>query len=60
MIGVYFHSEHRQLPWCRELWPAPRVEINPRDAADLGIAQPQGHGFPNGEFSSVALYTFTW
>ena len=18
---VYFHSEHRQLPWCRELWP---------------------------------------
>ena len=38
-IPVYFHSEHRQLPWCRELWPAPRVEINPDDAAKLGIKQ---------------------
>ncbi|MCR5582268.1 MAG: molybdopterin-dependent oxidoreductase [Eggerthellaceae bacterium] len=38
-IPVYFHSEHRQLPWCRELWPAPRVEINPEDAAELGIEQ---------------------
>ena len=38
-IPVYFHSEHRQLPWCRELWPAPRVEINPVDAERLGIKQ---------------------
>ncbi len=38
-IPVYFHSEHRQLPWCRELWPAPRMEINPDDAAELGIEQ---------------------
>lgn len=38
-IPVYFHSEHRQLPWCRELWPAPRVEINPADAQALGIEQ---------------------
>ena len=38
-IPVYFHSEHRQLPWCRELWPAPKVEINPDDAAALGIEQ---------------------
>ena len=38
-IPVYFHSEHRQLPWCRELWPTPRVEINPEDAAELGIEQ---------------------
>ena len=36
---TFFHSEHRQLPWCRELWPAPRVEINPDDAAELGIRQ---------------------
>ena len=36
---VYFHSEHRQLPWCRELWPSPRVEINPKDAARMGIEQ---------------------
>ena len=38
-IPVYFHSEHRQLPWCRELWPAPRCEINPDDAKELGIEQ---------------------
>ncbi|WP_165046101.1 molybdopterin-dependent oxidoreductase [Adlercreutzia sp. ZJ138] len=38
-IPVYFHNEHRQLPWCREIWPAPRVEINPADAAAAGIAQ---------------------
>ncbi|MGN0038836.1 MAG: molybdopterin dinucleotide binding domain-containing protein [Coriobacteriales bacterium] len=36
---VYFHSEHRQLPWCRELWPSPRTEMNPVDAAKLGIEQ---------------------
>ncbi len=38
-IPVYFHSEHRQLPWCREQWPVPRIEINPADAAKLGIEQ---------------------
>ena len=36
---MYFHSEHRQLPWCRELWPVPRVEINPKTAAEYGIEQ---------------------
>lgn len=38
-IPVYFHSEHRQLPWCRELWPAPRLEMNPEDAEKLGLEQ---------------------
>ena len=38
-IPVYFHSEHRQLPWCREQWPTPRVEINPVDAEKYGIEQ---------------------
>ena len=38
-IPVYFHSEHRQLPWCRELWPVPRLELNPEDAAELGLEQ---------------------
>ncbi|MDR1422855.1 MAG: molybdopterin-dependent oxidoreductase [Coriobacteriales bacterium] len=38
-IPVYFHNEHRQLPWCRENWPVPRVEINPADAEELGIRQ---------------------
>lgn len=36
---VYFHTEHRQLPWCREQWPVPRVELNPEDAEELGLAQ---------------------
>jgi anaerobic selenocysteine-containing dehydrogenase len=36
-IPVYFHTEHRQLPWCREQWPVPLVEINPETAAKYGI-----------------------
>ncbi|WP_305296856.1 molybdopterin-containing oxidoreductase family protein [Parvibacter caecicola] len=38
-IPVYFHSEHRQLPWCREVWPVPRLEVNPADAEKLGLSQ---------------------
>ena len=38
---VYFHSEHRQLPWCRELWPAPRIQMNPNDAERLGLTAGQ-------------------
>lgn len=38
-IPVYFHSEHRQLPWCREQWVVPRVEVNPEDAAKWGVNQ---------------------
>ncbi|MBM4467200.1 MAG: twin-arginine translocation signal domain-containing protein [Chloroflexi bacterium] len=38
-IPVYFHSEHRQLPWCRENWPVPLLEIHPETAAKLGIKQ---------------------
>ena len=34
---VYFHSEHRQLPWCRELWPYPRLQMNPNDIERLGL-----------------------
>ena len=37
--GTYFHSEHRQLPFCREIAPAPRLEINPVAAAKIGIEQ---------------------
>ena len=36
-IPVYFHSEHRQLPWCREVWPVPVLEVNPLDAEQLGL-----------------------
>lgn len=36
---TFFHSEHRQLPWCRELWPVPRIELNPKDAEKIGVKQ---------------------
>jgi anaerobic selenocysteine-containing dehydrogenase len=32
-----FHSEHRQIPWLREITPNPSVEINPETATRLGI-----------------------
>lgn len=38
---AFFHSENRQIPFCRELNPDPLVEINPKTAAKLGIADGQ-------------------
>ncbi len=35
--GVFFHSEHRQIPWLREIAPDPTVEIHPDTAKELGI-----------------------
>lgn len=34
---VYFHSEHRNIPWLRQIHPDPLVEINPETARSLGI-----------------------
>lgn len=34
---AFFHSEHRQIPWLREIDPDPVVEINPDTAGKLGI-----------------------
>ncbi len=34
---VFFHSEHRNIPWLRECDPYPIVEIHPHTAAELGI-----------------------
>ena len=34
---VFFHSEHRMIPWLRELDPDPLCEINDKTAAELGI-----------------------
>jgi len=34
---AFFHSEHRQIPWLREIEPDPNVEIHPQTAKDLGI-----------------------
>jgi anaerobic selenocysteine-containing dehydrogenase len=34
---VYFHSEHRQVPWLRSIDPDPLVEIHPETASQKGI-----------------------
>ena len=39
---AFFHSEHRNIPWLREIDPDPLVEIHPETAA--------GHGIGNGEW----------
>lgn len=35
--SAYFHSEHRMIPWLREIEPDPIIEIHPKTAQDLGI-----------------------
>jgi anaerobic selenocysteine-containing dehydrogenase len=35
---VFFHSEHRNIPWLREIDPDPIVEIHPQTAKELDIA----------------------
>ena len=39
---VYFHTEHRMIPWLRQIDPDPVVEIHPKTAAE--------HGIGNGEW----------
>jgi len=34
---LYFHAEHRQIPWLREKMPDPLVEIHPETAKRYGI-----------------------
>jgi anaerobic selenocysteine-containing dehydrogenase len=34
---VFMHSEHRMIPWLREIDPDPIVEIHPSTAKELGI-----------------------
>lgn len=36
--SVSFHSEHRQIPWLREIEPSPWVEIHPQTAKELNIS----------------------
>jgi anaerobic selenocysteine-containing dehydrogenase len=38
---AFFHSEHRQIPVLRELNPDALIEINPKDALRLGVADGQ-------------------
>jgi len=34
---LFFHSEHRMIPWLREKMPEPLVDIHPDTAKQLGI-----------------------
>lgn len=34
---VYFHSEHRMIPWLREKNPEPYVEVHPETAKKYGV-----------------------
>ena len=34
---VYFHSEHRNIPWLREKDPEPYVEVHPETAKQYGV-----------------------
>jgi thiosulfate reductase/polysulfide reductase chain A len=38
-ISVFFNSEHRQLPLCRNAHPEPLAEIHPETAAQHGIEE---------------------
>jgi len=38
-LPVFFHSEHRQIPWLREIVPDPSVEIHPETAEKRGIEE---------------------
>lgn len=37
-LAAFFHSEHRMIRSLRELEPYPEIEINPKTARSLGIA----------------------
>jgi anaerobic selenocysteine-containing dehydrogenase len=49
---VYFHSSNRQIPWLREIYPEPTVEIHPKTAEEMNIREgdwvwietPRGNG----------------
>jgi anaerobic selenocysteine-containing dehydrogenase len=38
---VYFHTEHRNIPWLRQIDPDPLVEVHPETADSLGISDGQ-------------------
>ena len=51
---AFFHSENRQIPYCRELNPDPLIDINPDDAIAKGITDGQWVRVSN-QFGSCVL-----
>ncbi|MBL7167585.1 molybdopterin-dependent oxidoreductase [Candidatus Bathyarchaeota archaeon] len=37
-LGLFTHTQYRQLPWLKEIYPRAFVEINPETAEGLGVA----------------------
>jgi anaerobic selenocysteine-containing dehydrogenase len=37
-LGLFTHTQYRQLPWLREIYPRAFVEIHPKTAEGLGVA----------------------
>lgn len=38
-VPVFFHTEHMQVPWCREIMPHPQVDIHSQTAEQYGIKE---------------------
>ncbi|HJX13964.1 MAG TPA: molybdopterin-dependent oxidoreductase [Dehalococcoidales bacterium] len=38
-IPVYYHTDQRNIPWLREIYPVPLIEIHPDTAAEYGIKE---------------------
>ena len=51
---AYFHSEGKQIPLLREVNPDPLLEINPKDAEELGIVDGEWVNVEN-EFGKCQL-----
>ena len=51
---AYFHSEGKQIPLLREVNPDPLLEINPKDAEELGIVDGEWINVEN-EFGKCQL-----
>jgi len=51
---AFFHSENRQIPFCRETNPDPIFEINPEDAKKYGVIDGQWCQLEN-QFGSAKL-----
>jgi anaerobic selenocysteine-containing dehydrogenase len=58
---VYFHSEHRNIDWLREVDPFPIVEINPKIAKERGLKDGDWCIIENdrGKFTRKVMYNIS-
>lgn len=53
----FFHSEHRNIPWLREISPDPTVEIHPQTAEEFGVSNGEWV-FVEGKRGKIKAKTF--